>query len=39
MTTTSSARHPSAFARWTRPYWRAVDSVFSQTWAIDDCRT
>ena len=38
ITSTFDADQPSRTATSARAYWRAVDSVFSRTWAIDDWR-
>src|SRR5712692_12008811 len=39
MTSMALAAQPSRAASSTRPYWRAVDSVLSRTWAREDWRT
>jgi hypothetical protein len=36
ITMTRSSAQPSATARWRKPYWRLVLSVFSNTWRSVD---
>ena len=39
ITATAERAQPRRTASSTNPYWRAVDSVLSRTWASDDWRT